>query len=321
MSKTKTKKKRPSPKKPRKFGLYYGSRRKFQGSPFNRQLQSAVFRLYKYFEQERDHGGPFVDLKKVRLRVSQSLGISKTTVSKYVSIGFEGEEFNTPGKIRKHKRPKRCIDSFTKCALRNVIYEFHRNRWHITTAKLLAKLRQRDIDFKGGAETLRKVLHDIGFSYEAHNPTRKIQEEMRIQILRRNYLRRYYFFERAEVEGRKVWNFVYLDETWVFRRGTGKMGKSWQDLDLRSCPSKNMSTGARYIVIHAGGREGFVEGAGKVWCSSTKPKSYDDYHGDMNSIMFTKWLVEQLINNLEEPTVIVMDNAAYHRTQAKFSFI
>ncbi len=62
-----------------------------------------------------------------RLRVSESLGISKTTVSKYVRIGFEGEEFNTPGKIRKHKRPKRCIDSFTKCALRNVIYEFHRN--------------------------------------------------------------------------------------------------------------------------------------------------------------------------------------------------
>jgi len=37
-----------------------------------------------------------------------------------------------------------------------------------------------------------------------------------------------------------------------------------------------------------------------------------DYHGDMNGEMFLKWVEEKLIPNLEEPSLIVMDNASYH---------
>jgi len=38
-----------------------------------------------------------------------------------------------------------------------------------------------------------------------------------------------------------------------------------------------------------------------------------DYHNQMNAEIFKKWFVE-LLNNLEEPSVIVMDNASYHST-------
>lgn len=37
-----------------------------------------------------------------------------------------------------------------------------------------------------------------------------------------------------------------------------------------------------------------------------------DYHHDMNAANFNKWLQEKLLPNLNEPSIIVMDNASYH---------
>lgn len=39
-----------------------------------------------------------------------------------------------------------------------------------------------------------------------------------------------------------------------------------------------------------------------------------DYHGAMNQENFLKWFEYQLLQNLEEPSIIVMDNASYHST-------
>lgn len=65
----------------------------------------------------------------------------------------------------------------------------------------------------------------------------------------------------------------------------------------------------RYIVLHAGGKDGFVPNASLIFGTKSK---LADYHGDMNGEMFLKWVEEQLLPNLEEPSLIVMDNAPYH---------
>lgn len=69
----------------------------------------------------------------------------------------------------------------------------------------------------------------------------------------------------------------------------------------------------RYIVLHAGSENGFVEGASLLFKSG---KSSGDYHSEMNSTVFEKWLKEDLLPNLEEPSMIVLDNASYHSRQA-----
>lgn len=51
----------------------------------------------------------------------------------------------------------------------------------------------------------------------------------------------------------------------------------------------------RYIVLHAGSEDGFVENASLVFKSGTKS---GDYHDSMNSANFEKWFEEQLIPNL-----------------------
>ncbi len=39
----------------------------------------------------------------------------------------------------------------------------------------------------------------------------------------------------------------------------------------------------------------------------------------MNSTLFEKWFQEQLLSTLPKETVIVMDNAAFHRKKQLFS--
>ncbi|KAH0555275.1 hypothetical protein KQX54_016693 [Cotesia glomerata] len=69
-------------------------------------------------------------------------------------------------------------------------------------------------------------------------------------------------------------SFIFLDETWVFRYWTGKT-REWQDSSTRSVSVKKASSGPRYIVCHAGGRNGFVDGAGLFVNSSKKINPLD----------------------------------------------
>ena len=99
---------------------------------------------------------------------------------------------------------------------------------------------------------------------------------------------------------------VVLDETWIFSKGAFR--KSWQDDSLKTVRKKT-GEGARYIVLHAGTENGFVENASLIFKSGSKS---GDYHDSMNCTNFEKWFSEQLLPNLTEPSLIIMDNAPYH---------
>ncbi|KAE8738945.1 hypothetical protein FOCC_FOCC015562 [Frankliniella occidentalis] len=129
-----------------------------------------------------------------------------------------------------------------------------------------------------------------------------LKDKPRTTLLRLEFLRR---FRKTYLEGKKYRE--YLDETCCFLNGSG-LTRTWQDKDIRSCPSKKISSGGRYIVIHAEGRRRFVSGTGRVWSSKRKPQPGDDYHGDMNGEMFKRWFSWDLVPNLEEPSIITIDN-------------
>ena len=69
--------------------------------------------------------------------------------------------------------------------------------------------------------------------------------------------------------------------------------------------------GDRIVIVHCGGRSGFIDGALGI----THKKMADapaDYHGTMNSAIFEDWFENSVLKMLEEPSVIVCDNAPYH---------
>ena len=86
----------------------------------------------------------------------------------------------------------------------------------------------------------------------------------------------------------------------------------WVDKDGKGGWKVPSGKGSKLIVLHAGGVEGWVEGADLVFRSK---RNSTDYHDEMNSDHYIEWLTEQLLPRLERPTVIVLDNASYHNKQ------
>lgn len=83
---------------------------------------------------------------------------------------------------------------------------------------------------------------------------------------------------------------------------------SWTDGSMEGLKMP-IGKGSRLIIAHAGGSNGFVKDALLIFKSGSKS---GDYHDEMNFDNFSKWLREQVLDHLEEPSVIVMDNASYH---------
>ena len=74
---------------------------------------------------------------------------------------------------------------------------------------------------------------------------------------------------------------------------------------------KPSGKGSRLIILHAGGENGWIDGAALVFQCK---KSIGDYHDEMSAVHFEEWLHDSLIPNLQSNSLVVMDNApcAYH---------
>ncbi|XP_063230844.1 uncharacterized protein LOC134535574 isoform X3 [Bacillus rossius redtenbacheri] len=234
------------------------------------------------------------DLKKCDVTQTTAflLNIAKSTVLKYYKKDIE--EVSTPGKKRK-KRPQEgksldTVDDFTVNAIRNAIYRMYAEGLNVTVDTIFKEIRERQIDYYGGRSSLHKLLKKMGFSWTTVDGRKALIENENIVLQRIDFLRKY----KEEKE-----------------RGT--VSKSWQDKSLQSAKRRTVGDGKRFIVVNAGGRTGFVPGAGLLFVSGQKTA---DYHGEMNGETFLMWFEDMLVH-LEEPSVIIMDNASYHSTQVE----
>lgn len=84
----------------------------------------------------------------------------------------------------------------------------------------------------------------------------------------------------------------------------------WTDDTAHSATKVPEGKGERLIICHAGTSNGFVQNS----LLAFKSKKTGEYHEDMNAEVFTEWF-QIMLNNLEEPSIIIMDNAPYHSVQ------
>lgn len=168
---------------------------------------------------------------------------------------------------------------------------------------LFSTYREKKIHFEGSTRTLQRVVHDIGFSYVRRRGHRYLVEKPEIKAKQRQFLKA---FMSEELQNKKK---IYLDETWIFQNGSSKT-REWQDNDHRSCSVKKLEGSKRFIVAHAGGRDGFVPNGFLLFTTNVKPAEGDDYHEDMNAGVFNSWLTTKILPNLPaDDCVIVIDNA------------
>jgi hypothetical protein len=62
---------------------------------------------------------------------------------------------------------------------------------------------------------------------------------------------------------------------------------------------------------------GLVPGLIWAFCPQKKGDHLGDYHKVFNSKNYIKWFRDQLISNLHQPSLIMLDNAAYHCVYGK----
>lgn len=154
--------------------------------------------------------------------------------------------------------------------------------------------------------SLRTLLLHLGFKFKKDDNRRALMEKTNIAAKRSEFFRKYKDNKNSPFQR----ELVFLDETWIFSKGS--QIKSWQDDSTKSVRKPGGFDGKRFIVLHAGNSRGFINNASLLFASKSKML---DYHGEMNSDLFTKWVKEKLIPNLEEPSLIIMDNAAYHSVE------
>ncbi|XP_065905339.1 uncharacterized protein [Dysidea avara] len=214
--------------------------------------------------------------------------------------------FSTPRKRYKRSRIRVDADSFDRDAIRRKIHSLYDKKENLSLSKILSKL-QNDGVFSGGRTSLRRVLKDMGFKHRTINDKRVYYEQPRIVHQRHKYLRR---MRRNRTEGKPV---VYLDETWA-NAHDGK-SRAWVEADKTTGGtiggvSKPSGKGERLIILHAGGKDGWVPGCD--WVFKAKKGSAADYHQEMNAENFERWFKEKLLPALPANCLIVMDNASYH---------
>lgn len=76
--------------------------------------------------------------------------------------------------------------------------------------------------FNGSERSFHTVLKNMGFKWQKDNPRRGLMELPNIVFKRIEFLRSY---KAAKEEN--LFEFVFLDETWIFQNGT--VSRSWQD--------------------------------------------------------------------------------------------
>jgi len=164
--------------------------------------------------------------------------------------------------------------------------------------------------------TLRRAMLRLGFRFQRRlrGYYERMREDADNRILRARYLANYFDFL---VEQRPL---IFFDETWLSQNmitskcwtdGTDDVeekapkGKGNRWIILAACMAKPHIEDGELIVT--GGK--WVENSWKIWKGNVQK---EDYHSEMNGVVFENWTKNWLLPNIPLNSVIVMDRASYH---------
>lgn len=284
------------------------------------QTKKVIFHVYNYFKTiATDKSKPELSdfFQQTREVTAKACGVSLACVKKVCSEAKKELEggpsnkiaFKSPRKNYKREKKMSSLDDFDNEVIRRTVHSFYDKGEFPTTSKILVAIQEK-LNYPGSKTSVKRILHGLNFKYRKCNDGRRfLMERNDIVACRVKFLRKMYEL-RHNNDTRPV---VYLDETWVNQNHT--QGYIWQNSENTEGLKVPIGKGARLIVCHAGSPSfGFVNNSKLVF--RCKSGSTEDYHSQMNADIFEHWFVEMLAN-LEEPCVVVMDNASYHSVLAE----
>lgn len=277
-------------------------------------IASVYHFLREEYEFTKSVAEPNCDLSHLRditRRTAEATGVSMKTVQRILKEEKElpscSSNFTSPMKKRRKRDSKIEIDNFTADVVRSTIQNFHVIHKEIPTLAKLKTVLNEKIGFDGCIETVRQLLLKLGYKWRKTENNRKVLTERHdIQMWRLKFLKK---MSEYRSQGRPI---VYTDESYVL--STHVRNNTWAQKKESTPFLKKISTGTRFILVHAGTKDGFIENASLIYKANS---TAGDYHSNMSYDNYVKWLNEKLLPNLSPRSVIVLDNASYHNTRTE----
>lgn len=282
-----------------------------QGKPIKSGDRKTVLNVYNFFQKTHPDENVSFWVRKTSEATATSIR-SVYEFRKEERLGKVVTPRKVPRKVEYKTSRRLKYDGFVVSGIRKIVHSFFAENRPPTLTKVLDKVNS-DPDlpyFK--LTTLWRLLKENSFCFEKRGKASLLLEREDLIVWRHSYLRSMRELRR---QGK---NIVYMDETWVNVGQT--TSKVWKDKTIHTPKDAFLSglttglkdptqRGPRFVIVHAGGKNGFVEGANLVFLAK---KGAADFHAEMDGDRYEKWFVEQLIPNVEPGSVIAIDNASYH---------
>ena len=231
-----------------------------RGVRLTSQTKQIVENVRSFFEKEKACKSTINRMAVVK-RTSEATGISERSIrdihKEHVS---RDSQLLTPIKRYSVSRIRVNPDSFDREVIRRVVHEFYTRKEYPTIVGVLEKVKVQ-CGFPGGRYCMWRVLQQMGFTYKKRDNKKYVYEQPNILEQRHTYLRSIRKLRQQNV------NLIYTDETWVNAHHNNEY--IWVDSDGSGGWKVPSGKGQRLIVLHAGGVDGWVDGADLVFRSKT----------------------------------------------------
>jgi len=287
--------------------------------PFNdtrSQSKKIVYNVYAFLKQLPSKPDLTADFfKQAQIRTAEACGLSERTVRRICSEARLSKNkadesksvvsFKSPRKGYKRAKTVSELGDFDSDVVRRTVYELY-DQGEFPNAKIVLNALQQKINYTGCLRSMQMLLKSLKFSTKKCNNGRTLlMERNDIVALQCKFLRE--ICRTREVKD--VRPIVYVDETWVIQNHSGSI--TWQNKVGKEMKVPTGREDRLFVCIAGSTRYGFIQGSKLVFRSNIGKTA--DFNSQSYAEIFKKWFIE-LINNLEEPSVIIMDNASYHST-------
>ncbi|XP_050722331.1 uncharacterized protein LOC127001587 [Eriocheir sinensis] len=257
------------------------------------QTRKMVMKVHDYFRSRNQ----LLSETDLQIKVAAATGVAVRTVQRVKKEFKEGWTESPPPAKMRWAPVLGSLNDFDEGCVRREILSFYERGEIPTLSTLLEMVKEPPINFPGGRSSLNNLIRKIGFQYKKMEGGRQIlMEREDIVATRCKYL-------RILNNNRNISNprpEVYVGETYVSQKELlGTVG-----------PKSKTEKGAQFVVVHAGGKKGFVPGGLLIF----KPKTGSNarYHNATSPECFRTWLENQLLPNISNNSLIIVNNSPGH---------
>ncbi len=158
--------------------------------------------------------------------------------------------------------------------------------------------------------TICRALKRFGFNYSKIICKDKNKKRQDIIKKRKEYCSIFYKYYLAN-----EYDIVYQDESYICKNHV--RGKSWaleKDFGFFNKPS---GKGQRIVITGVINENGFIKNTYEFWDANN---NNSDYHKNFNKEIFEEYFTKKILPNLTKPSLIILDNAPYHKIYENDAF-